>query len=74
MIPMEVTVVMLENGMNLYVDMPIAGVAKEFDSQLFKHCLMRFTTINYGEVYIEPTKVIGLRSGVYMQGGEHGSD
>lgn len=73
---MEVTVVMLDNGMNLYVDMPIAGVAKEFDSQLFKHCLIRFRTLNLGEAYVEPSKVIGLRRGEYMpsEEGTHDSD
>lgn len=71
---MEVTVVMLDNGVNLYVDMPIANLAKELDSQLLRYCMMRLRTINHGEVYIEPAKVVGLRRGVYMQEGEHDSD
>lgn len=72
---MEVTVVMLDNGMDLFVDAPLANTAKEFDSQLFKNCMMRLKTIDYGDMYIEPAKVVGLRRGVYTPKEEaHDSD
>lgn len=71
---MEVTVVMLDNGVDLFVDAPLADTAKEFDSQLFKNCMMRLKTINHGDVYIEPAKVVGLRRGVYSKEEAHDSD